>query len=350
MSETSTTLPVFKTDLSALPLALDADRMKAVFTPLLWRYFKRNLEINRIAIVVLRERSKRCVLRYKIHAVDSVHAREVTWSVIGKVFRPTVGEKVFVNMQQLWQNGFSRNAEDGISMPEPIDFQSSLCLLIQEEVPGSSLKVLMNPLPQKEHFRQMGRALAKLHRCAFVPDVPFTVRDHLMRCHPKHEFLAFASPELAPDIDYIVERAYRIEAAFGQFPLALLHGDFHLGQIHLADGRVWLIDFDALSYGDPAADLGNLLVFLKAKASRNPAFNGLIDAFLGEYFSIMDPGIAARIPLYEALTHVRRACKCLRLQKEEWLSKAQAMIKRGVSAINEIDQLMEDVYGKSNRI
>jgi hypothetical protein len=48
----------------------------------------------------------------------------------------------------------------------------------------------------------------------------------------------------------------------------------------------------------------------------------------------MDPDIAQRIPLYEALTHLRRACKSLRLQEQGWERRATRMIEQGVACID----------------
>jgi aminoglycoside phosphotransferase (APT) family kinase protein len=237
-------------------------------------------------------------------------------------------------MRQLWTNGFSRHAADGISMPEPLEFLPRLCMLLQEEVPGLPVKTLLKQSVQKEHFRQVARTLAKLHKCPFVPSRIFRVREHLLRCHPTHEFLALACPEVAPSINYLVKQAYEIEAALGDIELTPVHADFHLGQVHLENGHAWLIDFDVLSYGDPATDLGNFLVFLKSKAEENPEMEGIIRTFFEEYFSLMDRGIAARIPLYEGLSYLRRACKCLRLQEEGWREKVRQMLERGVAAID----------------
>jgi hypothetical protein len=197
--------------------------------------------------------------KHRINAFDPEGATEVQWRVIGKVLNAKLGEMLFDNMRQLWLNGFSRCAEDGISMPEPLEFLPRLGMLLQEEVPGLSVKALLKQSAQKEHFRQVARTLAKLHKCPIVPSRIFKVREHLLRCRPAHEFLSLACPELAPSIDYIVERAYEIEAALGDIKLTPVHADFHLGQVHLENGHAWLMDFDVLGYGDPATDLGNLL-------------------------------------------------------------------------------------------
>jgi aminoglycoside phosphotransferase len=334
-SETISFSPGEKDKLDLLT-PLDADRMAAVFMPIMRKRFGKNLQIKRVHIEVLRRRSKRCVLRYDINGFESDRKEAVQWCVIGKVLMADLGQKVYENMRQLWMHGFSIDAQDGISVPEPLEFISSLRMLLQAEVPGVSFSDLFNGSARKGHFQLLARALAKLHRCPIVPGKPFGVRDQLLRCHPKHEFLLSACPDQASSIRHIVERAYEKEEAFVETERTPLHGDFHLGQIHIEDGHAWLIDLDALSYGDPASDLGNLLVFMKAKTRRNPETNSFIQVFLDEYFSLMDHKIRARIPLYEGLTHLRRACKCMRFQREGWKRKAELMIEQGVACVDSV--------------
>ncbi|MGH7496919.1 MAG: aminoglycoside phosphotransferase family protein [bacterium] len=319
-----------------LETALDHEYMKAVFSPVIRSRFGKNVHIERVSIEVIRRRNHRCVLRYQIHALDTYGAIKIAWRLIGKVIRPEVGQRLYENMQRLWENGFARNAEDGISMPEPLEFLPEMGLLVQEEVPGQPVKALMKqPALQPEHFRQLARTLTKLHKCPIFlgQKSRARVREYLLRCHPRHDFLALACPDLAPAIEYITTAAQSVESSFGDIGLTLLHGDFHLGQVHLQNRRSWLLDFDALGYGDPASDLGNLLVFMEGKARNNAEVQRLIDAFQDEYFSRMDHRIAARIPLYQGLTHLRRACKCLRLQEKGWQEKVQRMVEQGVKSI-----------------
>lgn len=319
--------------LHAIENALDKDRMKPVFAAKMKQRFGKNLQVSNLHLEVIQRHTYRCVLRYHINAFDPDRAKEVQWRVIGKVLKAELGEVLFDNMRQLWMNGFSRSTADGISMPEPLEFSPRLCMLLQEEVPGLSVKALLKQSVQKEHFRQVARTLAKLHKCPIVPSRIFKVGEHLLRCHPSHEFLSLACSELASPIDYIVKQACEIEAALGDIKLTPVHADFHLGQVHLENGRAWLIDFDVPSYGDPATDLGNFLVFLKSKAETNSEIDGLIQVFFEEYFSLMDRKIAARIPLYEGLSYLRRACKALRLQEDGWREKTGQMVKQSVAAI-----------------
>ncbi len=326
----------FKDKLYTLETAMNEERMAEVFAPLLREYLGEAWRVEEVRIEVMRRRNQRCVLRYRVSALDAQNGERLEWRVIGKVFKADRGEAVYENMRRLWDYGFRREAQDHISIPEPLEFSTALCMLFQEEVGGVPVKNILRKSPRPEHMRQVARTLAKLHQSPLVPGKPFTVKDHLTRCHPRHEFLALACPNLAPTVEALINGAHEVEANFGNYRMTALHGDFHLGQVHIEDKNVWLIDFDALSYGDPASDLGNLLVFLKGKLKRQPEMRELIEVFLDEYFSLMEPAIAHRIPLYEGLTHLRRACKCLRLQEEGWERRVKRMVEMGLSCIAEM--------------
>ena len=337
-----TAIPGNGEQIDAMKIATDVERMTSVFHSMLQKRHGENFKIEKISIDILRNRNKRAVLRYRLHADNPLEANRSEIRIIGKVYRAESAQKGFDNMVQLWQNGFSRDSGDHIGMPEPLQLMPEIHMFFQEEVPGEALRMLVKQSPEPQYFRLLAQALAKLHKCPLTLKRKFMVKDHLLRCHPKHPFLGIALPELAPKIEYIVKEAYAMEEIFGDVAFTVFHGDFHLGQVHVENDLVWLIDFDTLSFGDPAADLGNMLVFLKGKARRRPEFHIAMETFLSEYFSIMDRKIAERIPLYEALTHLRRACKRLRLQEEGWEQKATEMINEGVAAIEEMKM---EIYG-----
>lgn len=335
---------VFHDKLYTLDTALNAEKMRGYLAELARRYLGEELEVRQVKIEVIRRRNQRCVIRYIVETLDPRDQQRLDWRIIGKVYKAQRGERVHALMQRLWDNGFSRETNDDIYIPEPLDFSSELCMLFQEEVPGLPLKTLSKQHPDPCHFRQLARTLAKLHRCPIVPDKPFLVREHFLRCHPRYPFLALACPELETKIDYIATAAKRIETQLiADELLTPIHGDFHLGQVHLENGTSWLIDFYALAYGDPASDLGNLLVFLRGKIKKTPEFAQLIEAFLEEYYALMGVEAGQRILLYEGLTHLRRACKLLRLQDEGWRRRVAKMIDQGVACIEEMGKTVHVV-------
>ncbi len=106
-----------------------------------------------------------------------------------------------------------------------------------------------------------------------------------------------------------------------------------MGQVHVGGGRTWMIDFDACCVADPAADIGNVLVFLKGKARKIPSAPLLADAFQDEYFRHMPEDIGRRVALYEAITHLRRACKRLRMEEDGWEKKARRFLDYSLDSL-----------------
>ena len=293
--------------LGSLEVALDGERMKTVLEPHARARFGAGFVIEAIDIAVRRRHVNRYVVRYAIRGRTGARGRA---------------------------HGFGRGAADRVAIPRPIDYLPELALQIQEEVGGSSVRDLLKRGPDPRHFTAAGRALAKLHRCSVSLGPPRNVEDHLARCHPRHPVLAEASDAWAEAVGRIVAGARRVEPRFGAVVATPVHGDFHLGQVHVAGERAWLIDLDTVGMADPASDLGNLLVFLEDKARRRAAVAPLMEAFLDAYFAAgMDRGILARVPLYQALTHLRRACKSLRRGCDGWQDRIRGMLDLGVAAI-----------------
>jgi len=328
--------PIVNDKLYTLDAALDRDHMRRVLTPIVEARHAKPVRIESLGVEILRRRNQRCVVRYQMQLANGVPGPLEPFNLIGKVFKESRGEPVFNDMQKLWSCGFRRGKSAAVSMPEPLAFIPDLCLLIQEEVPGPAIKDALRLDPSPRYMRQLAQVLIKLHTCGFVPGAPFRMRDHLLRCHPKYQVLELACPDLEGDIEYIVQSALAVEGRLSDDIFTAIHGDFHMGQIHVEGEHAYLIDFDALSYGDPAADLGNVLVFLKGKARKMEGLTALIDVFLDEYFQHMDSAIAKRIPLYEGITHLRRACKRLRFQSPRWEQKTRRMIAAAVECIRSV--------------
>lgn len=288
-------------------------------------------ELTKIEIETLRRRKQRCVLRYRVHSEGEAGAHSQNW--IGKIFKADAGAPVTDLMRLLWDAGFQRGAEDGVSIPEVVAYLPRLSLLLQEEIGGIPVKDHLMTDQAEPALRAMARALVKLHRSPVRVGPTYRIHDHLRRCHPRPNVLRERCPELRPAVDEILREAKRLEDAYAGFAPALVHGDFHMGQVHVGDGRTWLIDFDACCVADPAADVGNVLVFLKGKARKIPSAPLLADAFQDEYFRAMPSEIGRRVPLYEAITHLRRACKRLRIEEDGWEKKARRFLDDSLESL-----------------
>jgi tRNA A-37 threonylcarbamoyl transferase component Bud32 len=311
--------------------ASDAERMRRVLSGALPSLAPADAVLARVDVQVLRRRKQRCVLRYRLHHEwgGTTHTR----TLIGKVYKADQGEQVTDLMRLLWDHGFDRDAADRISIPEVAAYMPRLSLLLQEEIGGEPVKSFLTTADAERALRQMAVGLVKLHRTPVRFGEPFSMDDHLRRCHPRPQVLRERCPDLRPAVDEILGEAVRLERAYADAPPSLVHGDFHMGQVHVSPEHTWLIDFDAACMADPAADLGNILVFLKGKARKVPNAPLLADAFLDEYFKHMPAEILKRVALFEAITHLRRACKRLRFQEDGWQKKARRFIDESLESL-----------------
>ena len=320
--------------LTTLPLALDPAHMVPVLAE---RAAPAGFHIAELEVGIYRRHGNRCVIRYRARGTSPREGDgERRW--IGKVLPPGAVATLDANLRALWTHGFHRTAADGIAVPEPIAYLPELSMHLQEDVGGVSIRNLVKRVPEAADFRVAARVLAKLHGCGLPPGGTRGVDSLMLRCHPRHPFLGLAFPDLAATVDDIVERARALERR-SPVPVTPVHGDFHLGQVHVSGERAWLVDLDALGFADPASDLGNVLVFLEDKMRREPALASMVQAFRDEYAarSLLDPW--ARVPMYEALTHLRRACKQLRLQPQGWRDRVRAMVERSLRKIAEAEAL-----------
>ena len=157
---------------------------------------------------------------------------------------------------------------------------------------------------------RVGAALAALHRTDPGAGIPaLRLADHLADLvSPAPDDLAGTG--LPADLVRLARTARRSVLSAAGPPAArrLLHRDLHPGQVLVAAGRTWLLDWDHAAVGDPALDLGNLVGTLRTKLP--PAVAGAaVGALLAGYRPYDTTRAVDRLPAHEAFTYLRLACK-----------------------------------------
>jgi aminoglycoside phosphotransferase (APT) family kinase protein len=315
--------------------ALDPNYMLGAMRALTEEVPETRLGVHAVTIEPLERR----LLRYRVE-LDVAHP---SWSVIGKVYDNRIqGQRAFDAMRRLWDSGFAARPPAAVRIPQPYRYLVDMRLLLMEDVPGKPLKTLVKRrLAGSAEMRMLAVALSKLHACAPAPGVFFGVDDHLaVRCDGRHEALAQAFPDLGRDVRWIVDRARELERRGTLEPTAV-HGDFHLGQVHVLDNRAWILDLDPLHIGDPAYDVAMVFVMLKQleqKMHADAYIRSLRDAFIDEYFGRGRYDVAGRVPLQVALIHLKRACKRFRYQDEDgWRDTIRRQIEEGAACMEQMD-------------
>lgn len=153
-------------------------------------------------------------------------------------------------------------------IPRPLE-----CVLFRW-IPGCPLAESLSP----HAYTELGRAMARLHEHAASFPVPEDRRPHrwdrvfyrpdepVAFFHDEHRQL-FSTADLRL-LSEVTRRAddhlHKIREA-GQLP-RLLHGDLHMGNVHMHRGALYLLDFEDLKWGYPVQDLAVTLFYGRDRA------------------------------------------------------------------------------------
>jgi 5-methylthioribose kinase len=149
-----------------------------------------------------------------------------------------------------------------------------------------------------DHIRQFAALLATLHQrsveqremvAAAFADTSFF---ESLRLEPYYAYTAGQVPDAADFLHALI-------ADTRANPLALVHGDYSPKNILVHQGRLVLLDYEVIHFGDPAFDLGFSLTHLLSKAHHLPARRADFTAAARHYWQVyMDTwGAGAQRPV-----------------------------------------------------
>jgi hypothetical protein len=198
-----------------------------------------------VAIEIVNYRpGNRCTTRYRVG-----HA-----GVFGKTYCDDRGLQVNERLMALWR----RQPGEHFPMPEPLGYSCALHTVWQAEYPSVPLMQELNA----QSIAHAGARLAYLHAsgipCGERPDAAAQWLD----LSKKLAKLSVVLPPLAARWQRLIEALSNMPGPPSR--LASVHGDFHVRQLQVSEGRVALFDFDETGLGDPAEDFGNFAADLHA--------------------------------------------------------------------------------------
>jgi Ser/Thr protein kinase RdoA (MazF antagonist) len=144
-----------------------------------------------------------------------------------------------------------------------------------------------------------------------------------LRLDPYYRFTASRHPDLA-------DRFHDRIAAVRRNACALVHGDFSPKNFLVFSGRVMLIDFEVIHYGDPAFDSGFLLNHLLLKSVHRPEWAHLYQqAALAFWRTLASPVESFE---RETIAHLG----CLMLARVDGKSPAEYLTEAGRSRVRQL--------------
>lgn len=260
---------------------------------------------------------ERAVLRYRLQAAGTAV------SLFGKLRPDGVAELAAVLSALHGAAGGHPGLPD---VGAPVALLEDLSLLVQAEVPGTSLKDrLFGPsagtVHRVEALRAAGAVLAGLHSCPVRPPVSRTFADDATDLRRSLGVAARISADHAVGLQAALDA---VEPPGGDEGGAVpTHGSFRPDHLLFHGESAFLVDLDGFCAADPARDAGNLLAHLAWKAMRDPEHLAVAaaapGALLGGYATIRGGIDRRRLAAYQALIMVRIGVSRLRnLTVAEW--------------------------------
>ncbi len=276
----------------------------------------------------------RMVVEYSLPAGAPLPAGQPASVLIGKFYADEGGRRTYAVMRRLARALSGTVPAPLLAVPEALFYDPERRLVVQRRADGVPFRELLGRRDYRRYFRLAGTAIADLHTQTVPLGERKGIRDHLRELvHPHPLELGDALPQHRPVIEALLKALGERERSWnGTVEVAPLHRDIHLGQLFYGRGRVWLVDWDLFSKGDPALDVGNFLVYLKTHVGdkARPA----IDACLEGYVSNSSPSVLERAPVYEAFTYLRLACKHFRLKREGWRGSMKEMLRKSEQSLS----------------
>lgn len=244
--------------LSHLPAVADPDKVK---NHLPYDSLPPNFGVNahsQVKVEIINYRPElRCAARYRLRQGSA------TLALFGKTFADERGREIHRRMEWLWR--LSRRHPDQFPMPRPLAYNEEVKTIWQEELPGAPLAEIINRDNYRSLIASAARRLAFLHQSGAPASSRITLEENLEEVRKKAAKLSQAFPFAQASLQKTAEALEQSLPRLSPAPDRLLHGDFHLRQLMVHEGRVALLDFDEFAIGDPAQDLANFIADLRAR-------------------------------------------------------------------------------------
>jgi serine/threonine protein kinase len=219
----------------------------------------RNQPIQRLdlqAIRVIRHKPRRrCLIEYEVAIKQAERQHTLTW--IAKVRSKGLDQASYHLQNLLWQNGFAADSPDQISVPEPVGMIPSWRMWLQCKAPGIPATIALPTTTSADLVYQIAQAIHKLHQANVPTKRQHSITDELAILHDRLSQVAHQKPQWQDRLERILAACDRLAAMIPPPQPSGIHRDLYPDQVLVDGTRLYLLDFDLLTRGDPGLDIGN---------------------------------------------------------------------------------------------
>jgi Ser/Thr protein kinase RdoA (MazF antagonist) len=159
-------------------------------------------------------------------------------------------------------------------------------------IPGTTAEGLLAQTGHCEIADRIAAALDRLHSTAIPARREHTLSDELGILEDRYQQTSAAHPDLADPLRRILKQCTRVAARLPSVTPTGIHRDFYPAQVMVAGDRIYLLDLDLYTAGDPALDAGNFVGHLIEQGLRRPGeraeLQNSTERFVETYSAITD--------------------------------------------------------------
>ena len=222
-----------------------------------------------LAIRVVRHKpGRRCLVEYTLAAGNDGAA--VT--ILGKARAKGLDERAHRLARTLWAGEFGPAGTGAARVPEPLGAVRAFRMWFQRKVPGVAAGRPLAEPGGAALAAALADAVHQLHRARVPADRSHTLADELLILHDRLAAVAVLRPLLSGQVARLRDACDRAAADARPLSAVGVHRDFYPDQVlvNVSGGgrRIYLLDLDLYSEGDPALDVGNFGAHLTELALR----------------------------------------------------------------------------------
>jgi aminoglycoside phosphotransferase (APT) family kinase protein len=232
----------------------------------------------------------------------------------------------------------------GVWLPQPMAFDAETGLVVMEELPGKDLMRALGEVDLSRTMWEVGKLLVTFHQAPRVVRRGISVRETLKEVrHAVNRIERMLPTGLARRAVCLV-RGLAVRRT-DDAPRVLLHGAFRPKHVFVHDGKLALIDVDAIRVGHPAQDIGHFLsalYYLEAQGHLRGVDRRLAVRRFLEGYSAHAPGVlqpAAVLWCTAALLVHKQARKYvvhLHEDREEKVDRVLSLAEKALAACEEL--------------
>ncbi len=257
---------------------------------------------------------KRCILR--------LQQNDTGRSVVVRCLRPGEGRMTndLETLDALRQAGLRPGNPRRVQVPRPLGGNPALAAVAIEEIPACNLQEAVE-WDEAHKARIAATALAEFHALDLRPTRRYGVNEELTLLDRWVQLVTRLRPELRPAVTTAWEAVQAKLMALSPPLPALIHRDFYPKQVLYDGSQITLLDFDTISLGDPALDLGNHLAHQQMSAIHPADSDQASTIFLETYAEARPLPDAKRIAAWRDAASLRLVC--LYAARTGWTATAE---------------------------